>query len=169
MKKIMFALVALAMAVVAQASSVKWGIMTGQALADIQSGTAYLVIGSLPNASAFEGKQSFSVADLTGEVYRQGTVSGGSYLSSAESITSPVSTLTVYMAVISDDGKSIAVSTTTKSLKIAAAATPANVQWASSGFTTYTAGGGGDVPEPTSGLLLLVGGAMLALRRKQKK
>lgn len=26
----------------------------------------------------------------------------------------------------------------------------------------------GDVPEPTSGLLLLVGGAMLALRRKQK-
>jgi hypothetical protein len=25
-----------------------------------------------------------------------------------------------------------------------------------------------DVPEPTSGLLLLVGGAMLALRRKQK-
>ena len=29
-------------------------------------------------------------------------------------------------------------------------------------------GGGGDVPEPTSGLLLLVGGALLALRRKQK-
>lgn len=33
---------------------------------------------------------------------------------------------------------------------------------------TMSAGGGGDVPEPTSGLLLLVGGAMLALRRKQK-
>ena len=29
-------------------------------------------------------------------------------------------------------------------------------------------GGGGDVPEPTSGLLLLVGAGMLALRRKQK-
>ena len=28
--------------------------------------------------------------------------------------------------------------------------------------------GGGGAPEPTSGLLLLVGGAMLALRRKQK-
>ena len=28
--------------------------------------------------------------------------------------------------------------------------------------------GGGDIPEPTSGLLLLIGGAMLALRRKQK-
>ena len=32
---------------------------------------------------------------------------------------------------------------------------------------TYASFGGG-VPEPTSGLLLLVGGAMLALRRKQK-
>ena len=30
------------------------------------------------------------------------------------------------------------------------------------------AGGGGDIPEPTSGLLLLVGGAMLALRRRQR-
>lgn len=35
------------------------------------------------------------------------------------------------------------------------------------GSTAYTGGGSG-VPEPTSGLLLLVGGAMLALRRKQK-
>ena len=34
---------------------------------------------------------------------------------------------------------------------------------------SYPAGGGsGGVPEPTSGLLLVVGGAMLALRRKQK-
>lgn len=33
---------------------------------------------------------------------------------------------------------------------------------------TYTPTGGGDVPEPTSGILLLVGGAMFALRRKQK-
>ena len=36
--------------------------------------------------------------------------------------------------------------------------------------TVVAKGGGGEggVPEPTSGLLLLVGGAMLALRRKQK-
>ena len=44
--------------------------------------------------------------------------------------------------------------------------------WSVSGITkTAQSGGGGgsgDVPEPTSGLLLLVGGAMLALRRKQK-
>ncbi len=40
-----------------------------------------------------------------------------------------------------------------------------------SGITFTAFGGGGDtptIPEPTSGLLLLVGGGMLALRRKQK-
>ena len=39
----------------------------------------------------------------------------------------------------------------------------------SSSWATYTPTGGTDpLPEPTSGLLLLVGGAVLALRRKQK-
>ncbi len=33
---------------------------------------------------------------------------------------------------------------------------------------TGTTGGGGGIPEPTSGLLLLIGGSLLALRRKQK-
>ena len=38
------------------------------------------------------------------------------------------------------------------------------------GWNTNGSGGGGTtpVPEPTSGLLLLIGGAMVALRRKQK-
>ena len=34
-------------------------------------------------------------------------------------------------------------------------------------WTSLSGGSGGDVPEPTSGLLLLVGGAMLALRRRR--
>ena len=45
----------------------------------------------------------------------------------------------------------------------AATGTPTPISWSST-----TGGGSGGVPEPTSGLLLLVGGAMLALRRKQK-
>ena len=35
-------------------------------------------------------------------------------------------------------------------------------------WTSTSGGGGSDVPEPTSALLLVIGGAMLALRRKQK-
>ena len=54
------------------------------------------------------------------------------------------------------------------------ASPPANPTTLSSFGSTGTVvakgggGGQGDIPEPTSGLLLLVGGAMLALRRKQK-
>ncbi len=52
-------------------------------------------------------------------------------------------------------------------------ANASKAQWTSSNaggsWTKVTAGSsGGDVPEPTSGLLLLVGAGMLALRRKQK-
>ena len=36
------------------------------------------------------------------------------------------------------------------------------------GDTSYSGGGSGGIPEPTSGILLLVGAGMLALRRKQK-
>lgn len=40
--------------------------------------------------------------------------------------------------------------------------------WTMLSTTPVVPGGEGGVPEPTSGLLLIVGGALLALRRKQK-
>ena len=48
-----------------------------------------------------------------------------------------------------------------------------NLNWSSSEFLgdsgyVGTVSGGGGIPEPTSGLLLLIGGSLLALRRKQK-
>jgi hypothetical protein len=166
MKKIMFVIAVVAMTVAAHASGVKWGLASGQSLTDISSGTAYLIIGSLPDTSSWDSKTSFTVADLGGEVFRTGTVSGGTYLSDTETITSPVGTYTVFMAVIDSSGESVALSST-KSMKIAAAATPSTLTWSSSNFTTYSAGTGGDGPEPTSGLLLLVGAGILGLRRKR--
>ena len=50
--------------------------------------------------------------------------------------------------------------------------TLSSAQLANTSWSSFGAGGGGGgsggVPEPTSGLLLLVGAGMLALRRKQK-
>ena len=51
----------------------------------------------------------------------------------------------------------------------AAAGFTAGIISSGSSWATYTPSGSqGDIPEPTSGLLLLVGAGMLALRRKQK-
>ena len=54
---------------------------------------------------------------------------------------------------------------------IPATAAPATLAFGNMSSQTQNSanwGGGGSVPEPTSGLLLLVGAGMLALRRKQK-
>ena len=161
MKKLMLVLAVVAMAVAAQASNVKWGLASGQALTDITTGTAYLIMGSLPDTAGWNTKASFASGDLGGTVYRTGEFAAGTYLSANESITSPVGTYTVFMAVINDDGSKVALSTE-KSLKIAAAATPSSLTWSAGNFTTYEA-----APEPTSGLLLLVGAGLLGLRRKR--
>ena len=160
MKKALLVLFAAAATFAASASNVKWGLTNGQTLSDISAGNVYLIIGTVPEASAFEKKESFAVADFGGEVFRQDSLTAGTFLSANESITSPVGTYSVFMAVISSDGKTAAVSTQ-KNLKIAAAATPSTLQWSSSNFTTYTA-----VPEPCSVALVLLGVAALGLKRK---
>ena len=159
MKKALLVLFAVAATFAANASNVKWGIMSGQSLTDITAGTAYLIIGSVPEASAL-AKESFAVADFGGEVFRTGDFASGTYLSANESITSPVATYNVFMAVISSDGKTAAVSTA-KQLKIAAAATPSTVTWNAGNFSIYTS-----VPEPCSVALVLLGVAALGLKRR---
>ena len=56
----------------------------------------------------------------------------------------------------------------TASLVTVASTAVSTTPFSTGGGSGGGGGEGGGVPEPTSGLLLLVGGAMLALRRKQK-
>ena len=70
----------------------------------------------------------------------------------------------VFVVAISEDGQNLAVANAAKTLNIRNVATPANATYVASNFTTYTAS---SVPEPTSGLLLLLGVAGMALRRRR--
>lgn len=173
MKKIMFMLIAATVATTASASLVKWGLQTGQSLSDIASGTMYLVYGAVPSTD-WSAKTSYAQSDLTGVVALQGTVTGGTYTDSTGTAVTPSDIgvtgngmKSFYAAVIADDGKSIAISTA-KNINISTSAMSVSAYWTPGNFTTYTPSSSGDIPEPTSGLLLLVGAGMLALRRKQK-
>ena len=82
-----------------------------------------------------------------------------------------------YYVIVSNDGNGYWASGVQSAEIYTTATTHTDSKVAASTFKTgdYTAwstggggGGSGGVPEPTSGLLLLVGAGMLALRRKQK-
>ena len=171
MKKIMFMLIAAAVAVTASASTVKWGFQSGQSLSTISSGTMYLVYGSVPSTD-WAGMSSYAKSDLTGVVAAEGTVSSGTY-ADGTGVSIVPSDIGVsgngmkafYAAIISDDGQSIAISNA-KNINISTSSMSVSAFWTGSNFTTYTPTAG--TPEPTSGMLLLIGGAMLALRRKRK-
>ena len=182
MKKLMIMLAAACMAVAANASTFSWGITSALDTEKFASGTAYLFYTSassltLPDTSSFATKTSFSQADITSSgatLYGTGAVVDGVFLSDPETLTLLDGTTGVkrfYMAVISDDGKEVAIVTSTKTARIMGSTTAAAASWNASQFATFTAAAETPdtpaIPEPTSGLLMLVGLAGLALRRRR--
>ena len=195
MKKIMFVLAAVAMAMGVQAAKIDWKMGTAIKApnADGSVGTAnaangtlsmyvWLVDESTYNSTAvdsivdgYKGK----TGDATGSVTGKGGAAGGTAMTSGLDFSTTEDTtyygliLTQYKsgdtemwlankatAVINTAGTKASVGNLSKNLGGTGGA--ALTQWSNGGGTQP------DIPEPTSALLLLMGGAMLALRRKQK-
>lgn len=178
MKKVMLMLVAVAFASVVNAASIAWNL--DYSYASDGSGnyadgyTAYFfdnsamsrdtVLSAIAAGDITFKSKALSNAVLDEEGYAD--VSGvGSFAAS--------STVTGYL-VIFDTKEAKAFVTETESTTIASTGLSAPIGFgdqtdmkAASAWSSV-GGSGGGVPEPTSGLLLLVGGALLALRRKQK-
>lgn len=186
MKKLMFMLAAVAMAACSQAASVYWTCTnvkdsTGTGV----SGVAYFLTTdmlSYSDAQALAGKGADAFTTALGSAYSYSGSSGAFGVAQASAV--PNATLglsdgtsyTAYLmifdtATITDDSNFYL--TATKSLQTFSGATDiANVKWGSQSTPSQAAGawksvGGSAVPEPTSGLLMLVGLAGLALRRKR--
>ena len=175
MKKVIMFVATLICAVATQAASINWNSGTIQidgatvGKGDV-NGYLYLVTEDEYNALDFsDGKAAYDnykakTATATAASTKTGTIK----LTSTANVGDTQYAVIIYETsdasqfIISkgyDSVNDLGVQNNLGSQNIITA--PGATSWASTS-------GGGDVPEPTSGILLLVGGAMLALRRKQK-
>ena len=180
-------------AVAASASNMKWGLMSGTLdTTKVDKGTAYLCYytgdtsswaTSLAVLSSYDqstitstmGMQLVKIAadattassDLATFAYdgvsSTKTISVTQYLTGASFGDGTSTAGSFYYVVIDDGGKDIAYTTAAKAPTINTGTGLSNQTVAASKFSYATAA----VPEPTSGLLLLLGMAGLALKRKR--
>jgi len=176
MKKIVVMFSVVCVTLLSQAASIDWSLSASKSnknygadgttvLGKTAGDTAYLLLAS--DASALT-----SASEVAGKALgTQSTFNSNGGFSTVTATSTVLSENTQYeFAVVLVQGDQFLVTSSkmgTTSDADTVREVPfsyANVQASTSGWGT----GGGGVPEPTSGLLLLVGAGMLALRRKQK-
>ena len=169
MKKLILAAAIVCAAAVTQASSVNWGLSGNVDATTYASATAYLVCvdnlakPSLTAETAGDWYKS-NGSSLASKAFRSAAVAN-SAVYETETINEAIGRKNYWLVIVADDEKNFAVSTTTKALNITTSALSVSANWlADTQMTSFAAS---SVPEPTSGLLLLLGVAGLALKRKR--
>lgn len=170
MKKVLMTLCAFALAFGAQAASVNWKVSGGAAQVNY---TVYLMVGETATTSWASVSDIAAAAIGTGTLVTSGrkTVANGTTTDAA--LTKDGS---FYYVIVTADKSSYAVSglyagaayvyDTTASPPESAPSVPPVFDANTASYVAFGGGGGGDIPEPTSAMLLLLGMAGLALRRK---
>ena len=171
MKKIIMAAAIVCVAAYAQASTILWGLSSSVDTAAYASGTAYLVCvadmakPSLADDAAAQAWFTANSATLADKALLSGTIADG-MISGSDVVESPTGRKNYYLVLVNGDNTAMAVSTTTKAINIQAGTMNATAKWdGASQMKSYAISTA--VPEPTSGLLMLVGLGALALRRRR--
>ena len=181
MKKLMIMLAAVAMAVAAQAASYSWSVASGRInagtgasdYATMEGSTAYLMFTSIYSQADAVAAFAAGTLDVSKAISSANVTSAGR-ISATDATASVTANDTAYFVIVKGD--KMYVSTTadaeywtvgTADISFESQTSPSKsvVGAAADGYSAagwYTA-----VPEPTSGLLMLVGLGALALRRKR--
>lgn len=193
MKRLMMLAIVACAAVSVNASNMKWGLLSGTLdTTKVDKGTAYLCYytGSTADwATSLAALSVYSESTITDTMGMQivkiaedattASANNATFAYDGVSSTKKISEThyitpasfgagdstagSFYYVVIDDGGKDIAYTTTAKSATINTGTGMSSQTVASSKFAYATA----SVPEPTSGILLLLGMAGLALKRKR--
>ena len=185
MKKILIAIGAITLGVAANAATFTWAVQSGYVYngtgsagsANRVSGIAYLFDASAySQATLVAAFYANEISTITGSALNSAILDGGRVEETKFSTTLTANTST-YFAVFSTDSKSVYVSIGgtseydsvmgTHSLVFDSVSDSSKAFVTTSGAKYSVAGWYTNVPEPTSGLLLLLGMAGLALKRKR--
>ena len=185
MKKLVVALVVASIGVMANAAAFSWNAPSGRlfdgqgsASANRYAGTGYLFNqATVSQAAIIAAFTSDSIAATLSTALSENTFSSGR-ATTAQSFTGPDASFTAYFVVLGKDASgndAIYISDTVAATYTAVGEGEVTFgqqnAYSSVGFNDaskgYSGAGWYAVPEPTSGLLMLLGMAGLALRRKR--
>lgn len=171
MKKLIVAAAIAFAAAVSQASTVNWGLTGNVDATTYASATAYLIcVDNLAKPSLTADTAAAWYKDnsssLSSKALFSASVTDGAF-DVVESKDEAIGRKNYWLVIVADDEKNFAVSTTTKALNITTSALTVTAKWLASSQMTSFATTSASVPEPTSGLMLLLGIAGLALKRKR--